>query len=32
MCGIFGLWNFKGAKGSDLLKASELLKHRGPDD
>lgn len=32
MCGIFGLWNFEGAKGSHLLKASELLKHRGPDD
>ncbi|NEN25793.1 asparagine synthase (glutamine-hydrolyzing) [Cryomorpha ignava] len=32
MCGIFGLWNFAGAKGSNLLKASDLLRHRGPDD
>ncbi len=32
MCGIFGVWNWKGAKGKHLLKASELLRHRGPDD
>lgn len=32
MSGIFGIWNVKDAKGSHLLKASELLKHRGPDD
>ena len=32
MCGIFGIWNVKDAKGSHLLKASDLLKHRGPDD
>lgn len=32
MSGIFGVWNVKSANGSHLLKASELLKHRGPDD
>ena len=32
MCGIFGIWNVKDATGSHLLKASELLKHRGQDD
>lgn len=31
MCGIFGIWNIK-SHGSDLLKASQLLRHRGPDD
>ncbi len=32
MCGIFGVWNFKEVKGSHLLHASQLLRHRGPDD
>lgn len=32
MCGIFGTWNYKGVKGSHLLGASALLRHRGPDD
>lgn len=32
MCGIFGVWNFDGVKGSHLKNASELLRHRGPDD
>lgn len=32
MCGIFGIWNFKNTRGSNLLEASRLLRHRGPDD
>ena len=32
MCGIFGIWNFKNTRGNHLLKASALLRHRGPDD
>lgn len=31
MCGIFGVWNFKGVRGKHLLAASKLLAHRGPD-
>ena len=32
MCGIFGVWNFKGVNGHTLRKASSMLRHRGPDD
>lgn len=32
MCGIFGVWNFKGVNGHALRKASVMLRHRGPDD
>ena len=32
MCGIFGVWNFKEVRGSELHQASALLRHRGPDD
>jgi len=32
MCGIFGVWNFKGVNGHTLRKASAMLRHRGPDD
>ncbi len=32
MCGIFGVWNQQGISGRDLLRASSLLRHRGPDD
>ncbi|MFN2424248.1 MAG: hypothetical protein ABR572_10795, partial [Cryomorphaceae bacterium] len=32
MCGIFGVWNHPGITGSDLRRASALLRHRGPDD
>ncbi len=31
MCGIFGVWNFKGVEGRHLHRASSLLAHRGPD-
>jgi len=32
MCGIFGVWNHPGITGSDLRRASALLRRRGPDD
>ncbi|HKL39292.1 MAG TPA: asparagine synthetase B, partial [Cryomorphaceae bacterium] len=32
MCGIFGIWNYKGVNGHALRKASAMLRHRGPDD
>lgn len=31
MCGIFGVWNFKGVEGRHVHRASSLLAHRGPD-
>ncbi|MFT5596485.1 MAG: asparagine synthase (glutamine-hydrolyzing), partial [Flammeovirgaceae bacterium] len=32
MCGIFGVWNYRGVNGHALRKASAMLRHRGPDD
>ncbi|MGB6037398.1 MAG: asparagine synthase (glutamine-hydrolyzing) [Cryomorphaceae bacterium] len=32
MCGIFGVWNFKGVNGHALRRTSAMLRHRGPDD
>lgn len=32
MCGIFGVWKHPDITGSDLKRASALLRHRGPDD
>ena len=32
MCGIFGVWNFKGVNGHTLRSVSTMLRHRGPDD
>lgn len=32
MCGIAGIWNWKGANGAMLLHLSKTLRHRGPDD
>ncbi|HKL03507.1 MAG TPA: asparagine synthase (glutamine-hydrolyzing) [Cryomorphaceae bacterium] len=32
MCGIFGMWNFRGVNGHGLRKASSMLRLRGPDD
>ena len=32
MCGIFGCVNQQNLKGADLIRVSETLKHRGPDD